>query len=209
MWWVTLAWAGGSFAVVASGAPDEAAIRPLLDVYAEANLPSHPGYPKAVLSAAFPGLPETTAWTLLIAQPTDREVADRLAAHVTAMGLAAKVWPIEGGEPEKLQLLSLDRFTASGNGAPLYVYDVCVTIGPDRGACLSRARPDPDTGKLVVPLPILPKGTRFSLWADAGKPWQCGSLDAGPAKSGVPNWLHGPMQATCFAPDEPTAKKHR
>jgi hypothetical protein len=143
---------------------------------------------------------------LLIAQPTDREVAERLAGQVTAMGLESKAWAVTGGQPEVLQLLSIDVFTASGNSAPLFVYDVCVSVGQKPGPCVAHGRPEPDWSKLVLPISLQPKGTRMSLWADAGEPWQCTSVDAGPVKPDVSLWLHGPLKATCFAPEK--GKKH-
>lgn len=196
------AWADESYAVAASGAPDEAAMKPLLDTYVEMSLPSHDGYPKAVATGSVPGLPTKHAWMLLIAQPTDRDVADRLAAQVTAMGLDAAVYPVSGGNPEQLQLLSVDVFSASGNGAPLFVYDVCVAVGDKGRDCVARGRPEPEWGKLVLPMPVQPKGTRMSLRADAGEPWTCTPVDAGPVKPDVALWLHGPLKAACFAPEK-------
>jgi hypothetical protein len=199
---VASAWAQDSYAVAASGAPDEASMKPLLDTYAEMNLPSHEGYPKAVATASLPGLPTKHAWMLVIAQPADKDVAERLAAQITALGLDAAAYPVTGGKAEQLQLLSVDVFSASGNGAPLFVYDVCVSVGEKAGPCITKGRPEPEWSKLVLPMPVQPKGTRISLWPDAGEPWTCTAVDAGPVKPDVALWLHGPLKATCFAPEK-------
>lgn len=167
------------------------------------------GWPR-VVSPIEIGLPSATGALLVAAEVADPAVADRVVKYLSGRGYPARVIQVAGRGPDR-RVIWADSLTISGNGAPLYAYDVCLISaatprpapkrGRRRGApalpCLAHARPDPQFGSWFVVSPA--PAEELVVVADAGEPWTCRPEAVGRVPD-RPVWLHGPIVVSCLAP---------
>lgn len=192
---------GNAWAVVVGPAVDEASAKALRDEYVFAGLPAHGEWPRVLPAEAI----GESGHVLVVAAATREDVARKLAQHLDRRGVEVRTLPVTVDQPEDLHLLSLDAVRVTGNGAPLFAYDVCLSDGVRR-ECWGHGRPG-DDGKLVLPFVAEP-GKAAVLWADVGDPWVCSGTDLGPPKLDVGVWLRGPADVSCYEMTRP-AKRRR
>lgn len=195
--------ATNAWAVVVGPAVDEAAAGSLRDEYLLAGLPAHGEWPK-VLAADAIGLSEP-GHVLVVAAPAREDVARKLTQHLERRGVEVRSLPARVEAPEDLHLLSMDAVRVTGNGAPLYAYDICLSDGVRRD-CWGHARAGDDQ-KLVIPFVPDEKGKPAVLWAEVGDPWVCPGTELGPAKLDVGVWLRGPADISCYEMTRPSKRR--
>jgi hypothetical protein len=193
-----------AWAVTVGRYADKPAALAAADRYLQAGLPAHGDWPHAVQASDL-GFPDGEPWVLVVAIAADVGVAERLDAHLVRRGAKSEV-AATTARPDDLRLLAMDAFTISGNGAPLFAYDVCLAESIPVG-CLGHARPSGEDLRLVIPFPAQRAGTELILIADAGEPWTCPPVDLGPVNAEAKVWLRGRSQGSCFEQSKPRRRR--
>ncbi len=196
--------AGESWAAVAGAGEDKKDLEPMLEQYLLDGLPKHGEYPRLVEASTL-GLVGETAWVMLIALPADEAVAIELTGHLDDRRFDARVVRAQSAESEELRLLSIDSVSASGNGAPLFVFTACLA-GAMPDVCYGVSRPD-DEGRLLVAWVPAAEKEAVQLFADVGDPWICGGITLGYPREGLV-WRRGASTASCYEP-APTKSRRR
>lgn len=199
------AFAGEAWAVVTATGPDQAALQPALQEYLGAGLPKHGDFPK-LADAAKLGLVGESGWALVVALPAEEQVAVELVAHLDARQVDARVVRAQSADAQDVRLLSLDRVTASGNGAPLFVWSACLA-GADPSGCYGDARPDGE-GRLMIPYVPPSEKTAMQLLIDPGDPWICNGVTLGLPREGFV-WRRGPTAASCYESAQPKKRSRK
>ena len=199
----------GRFVVVAGSGDSAGALAEVQLRWEAEGLFRADGWPRVVTRAEL-GATDAAAASFVAAEVRDRLVAERIVKYLSGRGYDARVLSTSGTGPDR-RVIWADSVSVSGNGAPLFAYDVCVLAGdavaptptgkrgrpPPPPPCVAQARPDPQFGGWFVVVPRLAE--ELSVWADAGEPWSCRAVPLGPVPD-RPVWLHGPVTVTCLAP---------
>ena len=191
----------GFIVLVGDPLPDEA--RALVAVAAtfERGVPRHAEYPIVVPLAPY----DRVGFGIVVAVPQQRAAADRLARGLVARGLVAEVLPSNALPTEDLHIFAADAIRVTGNGAPLFPYEICLGP-PSTDECWAEGTLDEDL-RLVVPFLTLPDGTIAALKVKAGVPWTCPVETLGPVRQEMPVWLKSPVQVACFEDSTPNKRK--
>lgn len=203
LWMMASAWAGapGAFAVVLGAAAPPEATDVTFQAAMDVGLPAYLDYPKTGNGADF-GLGEGKV--VIVAVTEQEEAATKLARSLLARGLPAQVVATTE-EVLPTRVLAIDRIEALGNGAPLYVYNVCLG-GEVPVDCLSNGRPEAKQ-RFVLPFVAPTDGTSLFLHVDAGEPWVCTPVPLGPWRDEFAVWLKAPLQVGCFESTAPVKRK--
>ena len=191
----------GFVVLVGDPLPDEARALVALAGTFERGVPRHAEYPVVVPLAPY----DRAGFGIAVAVPQQRAAADRLARGLVARGLVAEVLPAKGLPAEDLHVFAADAIRVTGNGAPLFPYEICLGP-PSTDECWAEGTLDEDL-RLVVPFLLVPDGTIASLKVKAGVPWTCPVETLGPVRQEMPVWLKSPVQVACFEDSTPNKRK--
>ncbi len=191
----------GFVVLVGDALPDEGQALAALAGTFDRGVPRHADYPIVVPLAPY----ERSGYGIAVAVPRERQAADRLARALVARGLAAEVLPTTSLPTEDLHVFAADAVHVTGNGAPLFTYEIC--LGPPSTTdCWGEGTLDDDL-HLVVPFISVPDGTITALMVTAGPPWTCPTETIGPVKQDQPVWLKSPVHVACFEDSTPNKRK--
>ncbi len=180
------------FAVVAFEHKDRKKAHQQYERYVKQGLPEHDGFPRVTEGMWLRGH-EGKRWTVLAGIPTERAVADKLAAFILASGWKPRVEAVEADAFEQLRLFVLKSNAKPGKD-PKWKDIAPATLAwlgfSGSSASLSwpksSARPAKD-GQLVLPYlwpPWPAKELRVRFDHARGFDWYCASIDLSlPAKT--------------------------
>lgn len=191
----------GYVVLVGAPLPDEARALVALAGTFDQGVPSHAEYPTVVPLAPY----DRVGYGIAVAVPRQREVADRLVRSLVERGLVAEALPTTALPSEDLYVFAADAVRVTGNGAPLFPYEICLGP-PSTDECWASGTLD-DELHFVVPFLAVPTGTLAALKVKAGHPWTCPNETMGVAKQDLPVWLKSPVRVACFEDSTPNKRK--
>lgn len=191
----------GFVVLVGEPLPDEARALGAIAATFEQGVPRHAEYPIAIPLAPY----DRSGFGIAVAVPQQRAAADRLARSLVARGLVAEVLPAKDLPTEDLHVFAADAIRVTGNGAPLFPYEICLGP-PSTDECWAEGTLAEDL-RFVVPFLAVPDGTNAALKVKAGVPWTCPTETLGPTRQELPVWLKSPVQVACFEDSTPNKRK--
>lgn len=181
-------------------APDEGKALIHMAKLMSEGVPRHAEYPQVTPLDPYGG----QGFGVAVTVTKSKAAAEKLHLHLKNRGITSSVHP-SAMPAEDMRLLAIDEVKVTGNGAPLFPYQVCFGP-PDSDECWSVGTLDPQRS-FVVPFAGVAEGAPGVLRVTAGDPWTCPIVDVGGVKTDMPVWLKSPVEVPCYEDSTPKKRK--